>query len=132
MGVAYCAGPERVPREGSQILTAIAVVGIGCRLPGFIDSPDTLWDALMRGTDLVTEIPRERWNADDYYDAVPGIPGRSVSRWGAFLDDPAGFDFPFFGIGEPEALFMDPQHRLLLEVGGSRTCGPRSTPPCRH
>ena len=116
MGVAYCAGPERVPREGSQILTAIAVVGIGCRLPGFIDSPDTLWDALMRGTDLVTEIPRERWNADDYYDAVPGIPGRSISRWGAFLDDPAGFDFPFFGIGEPEALFMDPQHRLLLEV----------------
>lgn len=105
-----------VPREGSHILSAIAVVGIGCRLPGFIGSPDTLWDALLRGTDLVTEIPPERWNADDDYDATPGVPGRSVSRWGAFLEDPTGFDFPFFGIGEPEALFMDPQHRLLLEV----------------
>jgi polyketide synthase 5 len=97
-------------------LTAIAVVGVGCRLPGCIDSPDALWHALLRGADLVTEIPQERWNADDDYDPVPGVPGRSVSRWGAFLEDPTGFDFPFFGIGEPEALFMDPQHRLLLEV----------------
>ena len=97
-------------------MTAIAVVGVGCRLPGCIDSPDALWHALLRGADLVTEIPQERWNADDDYDPVPGVPGRSVSRWGAFLEDPTGFDFPFFGIGEPEALFMDPQHRLLLEV----------------
>jgi acyl transferase domain-containing protein/NADPH:quinone reductase-like Zn-dependent oxidoreductase/acyl carrier protein/NADP-dependent 3-hydroxy acid dehydrogenase YdfG len=97
-------------------VTAIAVVGIGCRLPGHIDSPDALWDSLLRGTDFVTEIPRQRWNADDHYDATPGVPGRSVSRWGAFLDDPAGFDFPFFGISEPDALAMDPQHRLLLEV----------------
>ncbi len=97
-------------------MTAIAVVGIGCRLPGSIDSPDALWHALLRGADLVTEVPQERWNADDDYDPVPGVPGRSVSRWGAFLEDPTGFDFPFFGIGEPEALFMDPQHRLLLEV----------------
>lgn len=97
-------------------MTAIAVVGIGCRLPGRIDSPDALWDALLRGADLVTEIPQVRWNADDYYDPVPGVPGRSVSRWGAFIEDPSGFDFPFFGIGEPEALAMDPQHRALLEV----------------
>ncbi|WP_395660101.1 sulfolipid-1 biosynthesis phthioceranic/hydroxyphthioceranic acid synthase [Aestuariivirga sp.] len=97
-------------------MTAIAVVGIGCRLPGAIYSPEDLWEGLLRGTDLVTEIPPQRWNADDYYDPVPGVPGSSVSRWGAFLDDPAGFDFPFFGIREPDALAMDPQHRLLLEV----------------
>ena len=97
-------------------MTAIAVVGIGCRLPGHIDSPDAFWAALLTGTDLVTEIPQQRWNADDDYEPVAGVAGRSVSRWGAFLDEPSGFDHRFFGIGEPEALAMDPQHRLLLEV----------------
>lgn len=97
-------------------MTAIAVVGIGCRLPGRIDSPDALWNALLAGTDLVSQIPQQRWNADDDYEPVAGVKGRSVSRWGAFLDDPSGFDYRFFGIGEPEALAMDPQHRLLLEV----------------
>nr|QIP02013.1 type I polyketide synthase [Bradyrhizobium symbiodeficiens]QIP08317.1 type I polyketide synthase [Bradyrhizobium symbiodeficiens] len=99
-----------------MIVTAIAIVGIGCRLPGYIDSPKSLWGALLAGTDLVSEIPQQRWNADDYYEPVAGVAGRSVSRWGAFLDDPSGFDHRFFGIGEPEALAMDPQHRLLLEV----------------
>lgn len=97
-------------------MTAIAVVGIGCRLPGNVDSPDVLWAALEAGLDFVTDIPQQRWNAEDYYAPVAGVPGTSVSRWGAFLDDPSGFDHRFFGIGEPEALAMDPQHRLLLEV----------------
>lgn len=97
-------------------MTAIAVVGIGCRLPGHIGSPAAFWSALLAGSDLVTDIPQQRWNADDYYVPVAGLPGSSVSRWGAFLDDPSGFDHRFFGIGEPEALAMDPQHRLLLEV----------------
>jgi polyketide synthase 5 len=103
-------------KKGINIVTSIAVVGIGCRLPGGIGSPEALWVALMAGTDLVTEIPQSRWNADLDYDAEAGVPGRSISRWGAFLDDPSGFDYPFFGFGEPEALAMDPQHRLLLEV----------------
>jgi acyl transferase domain-containing protein/acyl carrier protein len=97
-------------------MTEIAVIGIGCRLPGKIDSPDAFWEALLRGADLVSEIPQQRWNADDNYDPLPGVPGRSISRWGAFLENPSGFDHPFFRIGEAEALAMDPQHRLLLEV----------------
>lgn len=95
---------------------AVAVVGMACRLPGGIDSPERLWDALLRGDDLVTEIPPERWNADEYYDPEPGVPGRSVCKWGAFLDDVAGFDCEFFGISEQEAVALDPQHRLLLET----------------
>lgn len=102
--------------DGAGFVTDIAVVGLACRLPGGIDSPEALWDTLIRGTDLVDVVPRDRWNADDYYDAEVGVPGRSVSRWGAFLSDPTGFDFPFFGISEREALAMDPQHRVLLEV----------------
>ena len=96
--------------------TPVAVIGMGCRLPGGINSPEQLWDALLAGDDLVTEIPLERWDADDYYDPEPGVPGRSVSRWGAFLDDVAGFDSEFFGMGDREATAIDPQHRLLLET----------------
>ncbi|HUO36563.1 MAG TPA: sulfolipid-1 biosynthesis phthioceranic/hydroxyphthioceranic acid synthase [Mycobacterium sp.] len=97
-------------------VTPIAVIGMGCRLPGGIDSADMLWGALLRGDDLVTEIPADRWDADEYYDPEPGVPGRTVSRWGAFLDDVAGFDPEFFGISEREAIAIDPQHRLLLET----------------
>jgi polyketide synthase 5 len=92
------------------------VIGMGCRLPGGIDSPERLWQALLRGDDLVTEIPAERWDAEDYYDPEPGVPGRSVSKWGAFLDDIGGFEPEFFGISEREATAIDPQHRLLLET----------------
>ena len=71
---------------------------------------------MLRGDDLVTEIPAERWDADEYYDPEQGVPDRSVSRWGGFLDDVMGFDAPFFGFGEREAAAIDPQHRLLLET----------------
>jgi acyl transferase domain-containing protein/acyl carrier protein len=95
-------------------LTPIAVIGMGCRLPGGIHSPELLWEALLRGDDLVTEVPADRWDVDEYYDPQPGVPGRSVCKWGAFLDDVADFDPEFFGINEKEATAMDPQHRLLL------------------
>ena len=55
----------------------VAVIGMSCRLPGGIDSPEQLWDALLRGEDLVTEIPRDRWDAEEYYDPEPGVPGSS-------------------------------------------------------
>ncbi|BCI53796.1 polyketide synthase [Mycolicibacterium litorale] len=97
-------------------VTPIAVIGMACRLPGGIDSPERLWEALLRGDDFVTEVPLERWDAEEYYDPEPGVPGRSVSKWGAFLDDVAGFDAEFFGISEREATAIDPQHRLLLET----------------
>jgi acyl transferase domain-containing protein/acyl carrier protein len=96
--------------------TPVAVVGMACRLPGGIDSPDKLWEALLRGDDLITEIPTERWDAESLYDPERGVPGRSVTKWGGFLDDVAGFDAEFFGIGDREATAIDPQHRLLLET----------------
>ncbi len=89
---------------------------MACRLPGGVDSPQQLWDALLDGRDFVTEIPDDRWDAEAYYDPEPGVPGRSVSRWGAFLDDVGGFDCDFFGMTEREATAIDPQHRLLLET----------------
>ncbi|OBK71852.1 type I polyketide synthase [Mycobacterium sp. 1274761.0] len=101
---------------GTTPVTPIAVIGMACRLPGGIDSPEQLWEALLRGDDMIIEVPPDRWDADEYYDPEPGVPGRSVSKWGAFLDDFGGFDSDFFGIGEREATAIDPQHRLLLET----------------
>src|ERR1700710_3045268 len=103
-------------KAGAAPVAPVAVIGMACRLPGGIDSPELLWDALVRGDDLITEVPPDRWSIDDHYDPEPGIPGRSVSKWGAFLDDVAGFDPEFFGINEREATAMDPQHRLLMET----------------
>jgi len=94
----------------------IAVIGLACRLPGGIDSPQRLWDALLRGADFIDEVPADRWDVDSYYGSEPGAPGRSVSRWGGFLDNIGAFDADFFGMTEPEAIAVDPQHRLLLET----------------
>ena len=104
------------PSVAEPVVTPVAVIGMACRLPGGIDSPERLWQSVLEGKDLVTEIPADRWDADEHYDAERGVPGRSVSRWGAFLDDVGGFDAAFFGIGEREATSIDPQHRLLLET----------------
>jgi polyketide synthase 5 len=98
---------------GTTPVAPVAVVGMTCGLPGVIDSPAQLWEALLRGDDLATEIPRDRRDADEYYDPEPGVPGRSVSKGGAFLDDVAGFDYEFFRFNEREAITFDPQHLLL-------------------
>ena len=76
---------------------------MACRLPGGLDAPDKLWDALLRGEDYVTVVPLDRWDPQEYYDPEPGVPGRSVSKWGAVLNDVGGFDAEFFGISEREA-----------------------------
>ncbi|WP_421845220.1 sulfolipid-1 biosynthesis phthioceranic/hydroxyphthioceranic acid synthase [Mycobacterium sp.] len=97
-------------------VTPVAVIGMACRLPGGIDSPDLFWEALLRGDDLVTEVPPDRWDIDEYYDPEPGVPGRSICKWGAFMENIGDFDPEFFGITEKEATAMDPQHRMVLET----------------
>ncbi|MFB9903129.1 type I polyketide synthase [Allokutzneria oryzae] len=99
-----------------MLTDGIAIIGMSCRFPGGVDSPEALWRLLERGGDVVTEIPAERWDVDRYYDPEPGTPGRTVSKWGGFLDDTTGFDNGFFAISDAEAQAMDPQQRLLLEL----------------
>ncbi|HEU4769267.1 MAG TPA: type I polyketide synthase, partial [Pyrinomonadaceae bacterium] len=94
----------------------IAVVGIGCRFPGNINSADELWSSLRNGVDAVGEIPSDRWDVERYYDPAPATPGKMNSRWGGFINDIDKFDAAFFGISPREADSLDPQQRLLLEV----------------
>ena len=95
----------------------IAVVGLGCRLPGGANDPDAFWRLLREGKDAVGEIRAERWDVDTWYDPNPEIPGKMYGRNAALLDCPVDqFDAEFFGITPREAVSMDPQQRLLLET----------------
>ena len=94
----------------------IAIVGIGCRLPGGANDAQSYWDLLSNGVDAIREVPADRWNLDDYYDPDPEAPGKLATRWGGFIDDVDQFDAKFFGITPREAINQDPQQRLLLEV----------------
>ncbi|SKX98125.1 mycocerosate synthase [Mycobacteroides abscessus subsp. abscessus] len=102
--------------EGST-LVAVAIIGIGCRFPGGIGDADSFWNFVLHKGDAVADIPKDRWDADKYYDPDPDTPGRMYTRRGSFLTQEfRRFDADFFGISHREAAVLDPQQRLLLET----------------
>jgi polyketide synthase 12 len=94
----------------------IAVIGIGCRLPGGANDPEQLWELLRTGGNGIKQVPLDRWDIKDYLDVDRAAPGKMTTRWGGFVDQIDSFDAAFFGISPREAQQMDPQQRLALEL----------------
>ncbi|WP_225409382.1 type I polyketide synthase [Stigmatella hybrida] len=109
--------PVKPAVASSGAAEPIAVVGMSCRLPGSVKNPDDFWRLLANGVNAVREVPKDRWSLDTWYDPDPEAPGKMYSRHGGFLDEVDPFDASFFGISAPEARSMDPQQRILLELG---------------
>ncbi|MFE0315209.1 SDR family NAD(P)-dependent oxidoreductase [Streptomyces albogriseolus] len=119
-GPADTVSPERAaellraaaPRR--DVPEPVAVVGYSARFPGAADA-DAFWQRLLDGDDLVTEVPADRWRIAEHYDPDPGAEGKSVSKWGAFVEGADRFDAEFFRMPPREAELMDPQARLFLQ-----------------
>ncbi|MFI6338848.1 thioester reductase domain-containing protein [Streptomyces sp. NPDC050535] len=94
----------------------VAIIGMGCRLPGGADSPEAFWQVLREGTDTISRFPADRGDADAVYDPDPDAPGKAYCVEGGFIDRPDTFDASLFGISPAEAVAMDPQQRITLEV----------------
>ncbi|MEV0170179.1 type I polyketide synthase [Streptomyces sp. NPDC050803] len=109
---------RRALKAEGRLTEPVAVIGIGCRLPGGVDGPDAYWRLLAEGRDAVVEVPAARWDAAAFLCDDFTVPGTIRSASGGFLThwEPESFDAAFFGITPREADAMDPQQRLLMEV----------------
>ncbi|MGS2642122.1 beta-ketoacyl synthase N-terminal-like domain-containing protein [Streptosporangium sp. LJ11] len=94
----------------------VAVIGIGCRLPGDVRSPDEFWDLLRAGRNTTRPLPAERWRRYENRSPEYAAALRDAVRHGSFLSDIEGFDAEFFGLSPREAELMDPQQRILMET----------------
>ncbi len=107
---------NRNPWSGQTQFEPLAIIGLGCRLPGNVENWRGYWRLLESAIDAIQPTPAERWNLQKFYSPNQSIPGKTQSRWGGYVTGLEQFDPQLFGISPREAAGMDPQQRLLLEV----------------
>ncbi len=103
-------------RQGNGAPDGIAIIGMGCRLPGDVDSPEAFWQLLCHGVDAIRDVPADRKSWQQYFNRDPTAAGKAHLRRAGFISAVDRFDASFFGIAPREAAAIDPQQRLLLEV----------------
>jgi acyl transferase domain-containing protein/acyl-CoA synthetase (AMP-forming)/AMP-acid ligase II/acyl carrier protein len=96
---------------------AVAIVGMACRFPGGANDPQRYWSVLEAGSPVAGPVPPDRWDQAAYYQEGDPAPGRTNVRAVSTVDGVGDFDAAFFGVGPNEALYLDPQHRMVLELG---------------
>ncbi|CUS07306.1 unnamed protein product [Tuber aestivum] len=106
---------QQQQQQQNNLTEAIAIIGISGRYPG-ANNLSEFWENLKAGKDCITEVPEDRWNAEEMYHEEKGQPGKSYSKWGGFMNDIDKFDPLFFNISPREAELMDPQERLFLQT----------------
>ncbi|MDT5230147.1 MAG: hypothetical protein QOI39_647 [Mycobacterium sp.] len=115
-------GLSESAKSGSQLATAvttrtdepIAIVSVSCNFPG-APNPEAFWELLSGGVNAISEVPEDRFDIDEFYDPDPDAPGKMYSRYGGYIDGIDGFDPEFFGVSPREAIWIEPQQRLVLE-----------------
>src|SRR5262245_9881201 len=106
---------KSAPQATPPAAEPIAIIGMACRFPS-APKLDAFWQLMCEQRNAFREVPAERWNADEFFDATGETPGKMSVRWAALVDNPDQFDPQFFGITPREAARMDTKQRLLLEV----------------
>ena len=115
-------GLNESAKSGPQLATAvttrtdepIAIVSVSCNFPG-APNPEAFWELLSGGVNAISEVPEDRFDIDEFYDPDPDAPGKMYSRYGGYIEGIDGFDPEFFGVSPREAIWIEPQQRLVLE-----------------